>query len=208
VGRFAIHVETHDASVAFASQGSVVDGADTVSLTCRTEIDRYTYAPLYFHEARTRPGQETVVSAWASHDSIVGGVRINGDYFPSARKVPARTFLFEDFVMEHQIALFAAIADSETAIARFHVFRPSSFELVEGGGVIESEVEFPTRPKPTVCKKYSVMMQGIPSYEGYFDPDTRLPIYLDFSAGSTEVFLESAFGSEIPTRYGISKQGE
>lgn len=169
-------------------------------LKCQTEVDPETFFTRRFVYEGESAGKQVSGSVWVSGDSILGDLYENGINFPSSRLTALPTVMFENYILDHPLCLFSALAASSEPYVRFLLFYPSSFSGTTATGLLESEIELQATSPPTVCEKYVVEVSNGAPFGAYFDRNRGAPIYLDFPGANTEVFLESAF-EEIITKY-------
>lgn len=200
-GTDMIQMEEKADAIIFKSRSQLRYADYAVDLKVKTEVDRETLAPRYYTYEGTRTGQTISGTLWTRGDSVIADLVENGNHFPSGKRITPPTFLFENYVIEHQFVLLRAIARADAPYFRFSLLFPSDFTSASCIATVESEVELDTRPSPTVCRKYQISIQNSSPFFGYFDDVRRMPIYLDFPASNTEIFLKSAFGPSPKTKY-------
>ncbi|MEJ2719870.1 MAG: hypothetical protein P8181_01840 [bacterium] len=172
-----------------------------LDLHTRTKVDKETLQPRYYEYDGTRTGQKISGTVRADGDSLSGVNVLDGNSFPSGMRLTGPTYLFDNYVSDHQIIIARAIDRSDEPFLRFTIVLPSEFLPLPTVGTLVSEIELPTNPKPSVCKKFAVAMKNSAPYFLYLDPKLGIPLYMDFPSATTEVFLESAFGGKPVTKY-------
>lgn len=200
-GRCVIESVEKEETFSFNSKSEVQTAQLPQTLECYSEFDRETLAPRYYSYRGTKGGSAISGAMDFTPTLVKGTVEINDDAFPSKLDLKDQTILFENYVMEHQTIMLATLARSSEPFIRFSLFFPSDFTSASCVAMIESEVELPLRPKPTVCQKFSITIQSSDTFYGYFDPDRRLAVYMDYPASAVEIFLESAWGDNPPQKY-------
>ncbi|UCG50393.1 MAG: hypothetical protein JSW58_09255 [Candidatus Latescibacterota bacterium] len=207
-GKSDFEITQADDILIFKSKSTIKFEDYSQDLTCRTEIDKTTLRPRFF-EYKGQHGDESVSgTVWIEGDSISGHTEVSGDQFPSSGRFKDPTYLFQNYVAEHQIVIAQAIDASKDPFLRFHVLLPSDFMTLPAVAALESEIEMALDPKPVVCKKYVVSMQNSSAYLIYYDPNRKMPVYLDFPSVMTEVFLENAYGGKPVAKYEPPKEPE
>jgi hypothetical protein len=188
---------------------TVVDWDDyKLNLTSRTKIEKETLRPRSFEYKGVRLGQEISGTVWVNGDSISANNAVDGDNFPSGGRMVGPTYFFENYVSDHQIVIAWAMDKANEPFLRFTIFLPSEFMSLASVSTLDSEIELPTSPAPSICKKYAIAMKNSTPYFTYYDPKRRIPVYMDFPSASTEVFLESAYGDKPVAKYERPKEME
>lgn len=204
LGKCEIKSGEKDGAYTFDSRSEMRNGEFYQNLECYSEFDKETLAPRYYSYHGTKAGAKVGGSLDFTPGQISGDIEVNGDSFPSKLAVGDHIVLFENYVLEHQTILLATLARSSDPLMRFSIFFPSDFTPAPCVAMVESDVELPLRPKPTVCRKYSVTIQPSETFYGYFDPEQQVAVYMDYPRSSIEIFLESAWGDNPPLKYKTS----
>jgi len=200
-GKCAIDLAEDGDLVVFKSTTDIHFDDYKLALTSRTEIEKGTLRPRFFEYEGVRMGKKISGTTWSEGDSIAADNAIDGEHFPSGARFDGAVYLFENYVSEHQIVLAWAIDKSKEPFMRFNVLLPSEFITLPSLATLDSEIELPTAPNPTVCKKYGVAMKNSGPYYTYYDPKRRMPVYMDFPSANTEVFLEGTYEGTPQTKY-------
>lgn len=208
VGKCAIEVTQEDGVQIYTSISEVQLDDFFHKLSCRTEIVEETLRPVFLQFEGVRNDAPVALTASFEGDSVTIDNLVLNENVNSKLEFTDPSYLFQDYVSEHQIIILKAIVANKELIARFNVLLPSSVMTLPAMATLESELELNTPKKPIVCKKYVVAIQNSATYYLYYDPKRGIPIYMDFSATQTEVFLESVFGREPETKYSAPETKE
>lgn len=204
-GRFAgqsdVTVTLENGVYVFSSSQEVGFGDYSQKLACRTELDGRTLRARSFHYEGGRQGESVSGTVRVDADSAKGELEAKGTPYTSRIAWVDPTFFFENYVPEHLILIGRHATASKKLQTRFSVVFPSDMVSLTAVAATESEVEIATRPRPTVCNKYGVAFQNSAPFFLYVDPDRNIPVYMDFPATQTEVFLKEAFGEHPAPRY-------
>ncbi|UCH84617.1 MAG: hypothetical protein JSW50_02675 [Candidatus Latescibacterota bacterium] len=192
--------EDGDAHV-FESTSEIKFEEYKLQISSRTEIEKESLRPRFFRYEGVRSGMKFEGTLWTDGDSISADNALDGEHFKSGERMEGPVYLFENYVSDHQIVLAWAIDKATDPYLHFSVLLPSDFMSFPTVATLDSEIEIATSPKPTVCNKYAVAMKNSAPYFTYFDPKTRIPVYMDFPSATTEVFLESAFKGNLKPKY-------
>lgn len=184
----------------FKSKSNITIGDFTQNLECYTEYDKNTLSPTYYSYKGTKAGQEIAGTINFSDKAIEGQLELDGIHMPSKQAPRSAIAIFENYVPEHALIMFAGFTQSKDLLIHFHSFFPSDFLQAATTATIESEVALELQ-QPTICKKYQVLMESAAPFFGYFDEKNQTLTYMDFPGASTEAFLESAWGKNPETKY-------
>ncbi len=171
-----------------------------LDLRCRTEVAADDLELRSFSYEGRRGGTNVSGTVWVDGDSITGDLVFGDEHYPSSKNLSGLKVFFENYMVEHQVLLLNMVAASEELYQRVSVFFPIDFIASPCLALVESEVEVATTP-PSVCRKYHFTIQQGSAFYGYFDPKRKLPVYMDFPASNTEIFLEGAFDDSPLTKY-------
>lgn len=206
-GRSDIECTTEGGAYVFRSTSKVTIGQITDSLTCRTEFDQKTLRPRLFQYKGVLSGEQASGTIRIDADSAVSST-VKAGYPLSARlKWTDPTLIFQNFTPEHLVVLSRFLTASDAITRRFTVLFPADMMFVPTVSEVASELEIPTRPVPSICKKFGISIQSSFPFYMYVDPKQSLPVYMDFLGVQTEMFLQSAFGDHPPTKYAPSGGG-
>jgi hypothetical protein len=172
-----------------------------LDLTARTEIEKATLRLHFYKYDGIRMGKTVSGTLWSDGDSLSADNVMDGEHFQSGARMEGPVYLFDNYVSEHQIIMTWAIDQAKEPFLRFTVLLPSEFMTFATVSALDSEIEYPTTPKPSVCKKYGISMKNSGAYYTYYDPKRKIPVYLDFPSAMTEVFLEGTFDGKPQTKY-------
>jgi hypothetical protein len=200
-GKDVIKVTEKANTYVFESRSNLTYEEFTQKMEFETIVDKKTFALVSCQYKGNKMGLEIEGNIAVDGKTVVGTLVENGAEFPSRKSIGAFLILFQNYIASHQVILVNAIAAAEGPALQFEMFYPSDFAKNGSIGGAESEIELPTQPRGTVCTKYAITSQGSTPFYGYYDPERRVPIYLDFPQTNTEVFLQSAFGENPRTRY-------
>jgi len=200
-GKCAIEMGTDGDRLVFDSATQIDYEDYTLDLTSRTEVEKESLALCFYKYEGVRMGQKISGTVWADGDSLSADNAVNGEHFPSGKRLEGAVYLFDNYVSEHQIIMAWAADRSKEPFLRFTALIPSEFMMLPTMATTESEIELQTSPKPTVCKKFGVAMKNSGAYFTYYDSKRKIPVYMDFPAATTEVFLEGTFKEKPQTKY-------
>ena len=172
----------------------------------RTEVDKETLAPLYYSFEGTKGEQAWSGLVTIDGDSVSGHLELDGNTFPSARRIEGLKFWFENYVTAHQILFMRRAAATESKSLKFTAFMPSDFIPAPASIELQTELEFTRSKKPIYCESYFVSLKNSEPWAVYYSPDMGLPIYFNFIASRTEVFLASEFESPPKTIYKMTEE--
>ena len=178
------------------------------TFSCRTEIEKKTLRPRFFRYEGILNDGAVAGTLRVEGDTLYGETEVDGNQFSSTKEFIDPSCLFQDYVPEHQIVILHKILAADEMFIRFNVLLPSSQMSLAAVITIESELELPTHPRPTVGKKYAISIQNSSTYYLYLDLKRNIPIYMDFPVTQTEVFLEGAFGENPRPKYVAPKKPE
>jgi hypothetical protein len=201
VGRCVVEAEEKADVYEFKSSSEVRIGIFVQSMECFTEFNKETLAPKYYSYRGEKVGQKMSGVIEFTEETIKGDLEFNGAPIPSEQATKGQIILYENYVMDHQTMMLATLAASGEPYVRFHTFSPSDFVQAQTVALVESEVELPLKPKPSVCTKWAISLQSADPYFGYFDPERQVAVYMDYPLSGVEIFLESAWGENPPTHY-------
>lgn len=201
VGRSDVTVTLENGVYVFSSSQEVESGDYSQKLACRTELDGRTFRARSFHYEGVRQGESVSGTVQVNADSAKGRLEANGSPYTGRTAWVDPTFFFENYVPEHLILIGRHAAASKKLQTKFSVVFPSDMVSLPAAAATESEIEIATRPSPTICNKYAVGFQGSSPFFLYVDPARNVPVYVDFPAVQTEVFLKEAFGEHPTSRY-------
>lgn len=195
-GRIEIHSRTE-----------VLYGDFYLSLETTTKADTASWQPVSFRYEGISEGKSVSGEVIFRPDSIVGTMRTDGAEFPSKTATrPYETLIFENYVGAHEILLARAFLRRSEDFHTFFLFFPSSFTGSKTMISYESEIELEAKDGPLLCSKLQVDASGSFPFFPYVDPDTGLPVYLDFPGANTEMFLERYFGKRPTPKYPIKQE--
>ena len=200
-GKDVIKVTEKEDVILFESKSRIEFETYVQDLTCETVVDKKTFAVKSFKFDGLKVDIKIAGDLTVKGDSVYGDLYENDAHFPSGKRLVGFVAFFQNYIVEHQVALCNAVASSKDRYLPFHLLLPSDFAVNSGVAVLASELEVPTLPKPTVCEKYGFSVKNGPPFFGYFDPERRIPVYMDFPGANTEVFLDAAFGESPKTKY-------
>ena len=188
---------------------TVIDWEDyKLELASRTEVNKKTLQPILFEYEGVKTRDKMSGTIHARGDSIWGVNTLNGAEFPSSARITEPLYFFQNYVSDHQVVIAWAIDRAEDPFIRFITMLPSEFMQTGTIATLDSEIELPTVPQPTVCKKFTVAMKNSSPYYLYYDPKRRAPVYMDFPSVMTEVFLDDAYDDKPPVKYERPKEPE
>lgn len=188
-------------AIIIESHTQVEYGEFGIELDLKTEYDRDGLTPRFVEIIGIKNGVELECTMWLEGDSIKGHMQRDGDHFPMGKRVNTPIIFFEDYAPEHLLIMFRTLAAQESPYMRFERFGPSDFSTVKSTGAIESEIEMPTVPDPSVCAKYVVSLANGGTFYGYLRLSDGVPVYLDFPSAGTEMFLIGAWPEITTTKY-------
>lgn len=206
-GKNDIEVTETDDAIVFEGTSEFELGAYSQKLETRTEVDKETFLVRYFSYEGAKVGKQIEGTVWVEGKKIKGTLIEDGNSFPSKKTVELTTVFFQNYHMEHQIALANLLDKSGKPFVNFFTFFPSDFMFGSTLGVLQTEFEFETKNSKIICKLFSVAVERGETYYSYFDIDKHLPVYLDFPGSRTEVFLESEYGTDPETKYVEAEAG-
>ncbi len=201
VGHADIRITSGSTAILFDSEMKVQLGPGAIALHCRTEADPKTFAVRRFWFEGTKGDKPVAAEVAVQGDSATGWTEVDGNRAPRVATHPGGFFVFEDWVMELEVLLAFHQAQSDRHSDNYRVLFANSFleaDLVAGYSG-ESLVEAPGRS--LAARKLEVAMQGATPYQSLVDPDTGVPVYLQFPGVKAEAFLDSFFGKNPESRY-------
>ncbi len=171
------------------------------TLSCRTEFEKATRRPTLFRYDGVRNKEKMSGTVRIGNGAAEG--KLEAGETPYSGRVTWKdpTYLFQDYVPDHLMMMARDLLALEKESSAFSVLFPSSMVLLPAVASNESEIELPVRPKPVVCRKFGIGFQNAAPFFVYVDSKQGIPIYLDFPAVQTEVFLQGTFGDHPATKY-------
>jgi hypothetical protein len=207
-GKCAIDISEDGDRLLFKSVTQLKFDDYDLDLTAHTEIEKATLRLQFYKYEGVRMGTKVSGTLWADGDSLAADNAKDGEHFRSGARMEGPVYLFENYVSDHQIVITWAIDQAEEPFSRFTILLPSEFMALASVSTLDSEIEYPTTPKPSVCKKYGISMKNSGAYFTYYDPKRKIPVYMDFPSAMTEVFLEGTFDGKPQTKYVRPKKSE
>jgi hypothetical protein len=193
-GRSDIECTAEGGAYVFRSTSKVTNGESTDTLSCRTEFDQKTLRPRLFEYTGRLSGESASGTIRVEGDSAFSRTETAGNPFSARLKWTEPTLIFQNFVPEHLLVVSRFLAASKVLAGRFTIMFPADMMFVPGAYEVASEVELPTKPAPSICKKFGIAIQSSFPFYMYVDQKRSLPVYMEFPGVQTEMFLQSAFG--------------
>ena len=109
--------------------------------------------------------------------------------------------IFQNFVPEHLIVVSRFSPPRRRLAGRFTILFPADMMFVPGAYEVASELELPTRPTPSICKKFGIALESSFPFYMYVEKKSSLPVYMEFPGVQTEMFLQSAFGDNPQPKF-------
>ncbi len=207
-GKSVVEITEKSDIYVYTSTSEIKFGDFAQTLSCRTEIEKTTLRPRFFRYEGVLNGGAVSGTLRVEGDTLHAETEIDGDRFASTKEFIDPSCLFQDYIPEHQIVILNKILAVDEMFVRFNVLLPSNQMSLAAVITIESELELPTHPRPTVGKKYAISIQNSSTYYSYLDPKRNIPVYMDFPVSQTEVFLEGAFGENPRPKYVAPEEPE
>jgi hypothetical protein len=176
------------------------------TLACRTEYDRATGQAKVFKYEGFRDDQTMSGTVSMGAGEAEGQLEANGAPYSGKAAWDPPTYLFQDYVPDHLMAMGRDLLAFEKSSVRFSLLFPASMVLHEATATHESEIELPVRPRPVVCRKVGIRFKNAAPFYVYVDIKRAIPVYLEFPAVRTEVFLQDTWGDKPMTKYAPSPE--
>ncbi len=207
-GKCDIHFGEDGDRIVFESVTTLTWDDYKLELNTRTEVEKETLRPVFYEYSGTKMDQKVSGTISVEGDSMSASNALGDIHFPSGTRMSGPTYFFENYVSDHQIVMAWAIDRADNPFFRFTTLLPSEFMPLAAVATLDSEIELPTNPAPVVCKKFAIMIKNSTPYYIYYDPKSKMPLYMDFPSALTEVFLESVYGEKPETKYERPKESE
>ena len=203
-GRSDIECTTERGAYIFRSTSILTNGQLADTLSCRTEFDQKTLRPRFFEYSGRLSGESASGTVTVQGDSAFSQTVRAGTPMAVRLKWTDPTLIFQNFVPEHLIVVSRFLAASKVLAGRFTILFPADMMFVPGAYEVSSEVELPTRPTPSICKKFGIAPQSSFPFYMYVEKKSSLPVYLEFPGVQAEMFLRSAFGDNPQPKFSRS----
>jgi hypothetical protein len=179
----------------------------TLNFTSRTQVDAETMEPIYFSWEGEKGGvQWSGTVAFDDGDVAVGEVTMDGEIFPSSKTIEGLKFFFENYVTAHQMLIMDRIDNSDKTRLRAPLFMPSDYIVSKATIESATELEWQATNKPLYAKRFVWALENSDPFYAIYDPDRRIPVYLDYPATRTEVFLASDYPEKPVTKYALTEE--
>jgi hypothetical protein len=170
-------------------------------LTCRTELDARTLRARSFHYEGTRNGESMSGTVRIEGKAALGEMKTGETSYDGSTAWGDSSFFFQNYVPEHLVLISRFVAKYAKPQTKVGVVFPSDMMATSAAAGLESEIEIPTRPRPSVCVRYAVAFQNSAPFYLFVDPERSVPVYMIFPATKTEIFLKEAFGDRPTPNY-------
>lgn len=206
-GRADLKITETPHEIVFESQTRVLTGTDVIALTARTVADPKTYELLDFSYKGTKGNHAVACQAQIEDDEVYGFIEMDGVVKDKRLKMrQKRSFLFEDWLMEHEILLALTQAASPNKTDSYGLVFTSSFSPAEITAGYSGEVLVEAGPKSMTARKLVVIIRGAEPFESHIDPIRGIPVYIRFPQSRTEIFLDEVFGENPLTFFSTTEK--
>lgn len=203
VGHSRMAIRQGADAVVFESQTHVQLGPNVIDLKSRTVADPKTFRVREFSFDGTKGGMSTATHVVVAGDSATGWVKSTAatGRRPATVHDPAGFVVWEDWVMDLEVALALRQRVSGANRTEYRLVFANSFLPADMIAGFAGETEIQARDRSMVARRLEIFLFGGNPLYSHVDPETGIPVYIDFPGTRTEAFREDFFGDNPLSRY-------
>jgi hypothetical protein len=203
VGYSRMTITEEPTRLVFESKTNVKLGPNVIDLTSKTVADPKTFHVRTFSFQGSKGGMDTAAHVQLTPDSAIGWMQRTSSPERVARSVPhdGSIIVWEDWVMDLEVLLARRLLASGADRSEHQLIFAGSFlpaDLVMG---LSGESEIQSDDRSVVARRMEVFLFGGSVFYSNLDPQSGIPLYIEFPGTRAEAFRDDFFGDNPSTRY-------